>query len=61
MKSVLTADYFGIISEYNPSEDWSSYRESFILREMGVDNSERKKAILLSVLGSETYKLIRGC
>ena len=47
---------------YNHSEDWSSYTERLELyfEANGVDNSERKRAILLSVVLSETYKLIRG-
>ena len=48
---------FGIISGYNPNEDWSSYRERLELyfEANWVDNSEGKRTILLSVVGSETY------
>ena len=53
---------FEIISEYNLIEDWPSYRErlEFYFETNEVDNSKIKRAILLSIVGSETYKPIRG-
>ena len=51
----------GTIGEFTPkSEDWTSYTEwlqqYFIAND--VDGNEKKRAILLSVCGAATYKLI---
>ena len=53
----------GFIREYNPDEeDWTSYKEC--LHEYFIANdaktAEKKKAILLSVVGASTYQLIRN-
>ena len=53
----------GTIGEYDPDkEDWTSYTEHlceyFIANDVKADN--KKKAILLSVVGAATYQLIRN-
>ena len=53
----------GTIGEFIPkSKDWTSYTEQlqqyFIAND--VDSNEKKHAILLSVCGAATYKLIRS-
>ena len=53
----------GTIGEFCPkNEDWTSYTERlqqyFIAND--VDGNEKKRAILLSVCGAATYKLIRS-
>ena len=51
----------GSLSEYNPAEDWVSYVERmdqyFLAND--VNEAQKKRAILLSVVGDKTYKLIR--
>ena len=53
----------GTIGEYDPQkEDWTSYserlQEYFTANDM--DAAAKKRAILLSVVGSSTYQLIRN-
>ena len=51
----------GSLSEYNPAKDWVSYVERmdqyFLAND--VNEARKKRAILLSVVGDKTYKLIR--
>ena len=52
---------YGCLSEYSSSEDWASYLERmnqyFLAND--VTDAAKKQAILLSVVGDKTYKLIR--
>ena len=50
----------GKLSEYDMQEEWSEYIEilEFYFEANGV--SDKQRAILLSVCGSKTYKLIRN-
>ena len=52
----------GKLEEYDPQEEWSQYIErlEFYFEANGVDNADQQRAILLSVCGSKTYKLIRN-
>ena len=52
----------GKLEEYDPQEEWSQYIEQleFYFEANGVDNVDKQRAILLSVCGSRTYKLIRN-
>ena len=54
----------GIIGEYDArSEDWESYirrTSRAILRGERCDGPSKKRAILLSICGAETYTLIRN-
>ena len=52
----------GKLEEYDPQEVWSQYIErlEFYFEANGVDNVDKQRAILLSVCGSKTYKLIRN-
>ena len=52
----------GTLSEYDMQEDWSEYIErlEFYFEANGVSDGEKQRAILLSVCGSKTYKLIRN-
>ena len=54
---------FGSVSEFNEqSEDWPQYIERlehyFIAND--IDDEGKKRSILLSVVGSKTYKLIKN-
>ena len=47
----------GRLSEFDPQrEDWISYSE----RTNDIESAYKKKAIFLSVVGAETYQLIRS-
>ena len=53
----------GRFSEFNPQrEDWTSYterlQEYFIAN--GIEESAKKKAVLLNIVGAETYQLMRN-
>lgn len=53
----------GKLSEFDPQkEDWISYSERlqayFAANE--IENGDKKKAILLSIVGAETYQLMRS-
>jgi hypothetical protein len=50
------------LEEYDPQEEWSKYIErlEFYFKANGVDEEDEQRAILLSVCGSKTYKLIRN-
>ncbi|CAB3992544.1 Retrovirus-related Pol poly from transposon [Paramuricea clavata] len=50
----------GKLEEYDSQEEWSQYIErlEFYFEANGVDDEDKQRAILLSVCGSETYKLI---
>jgi hypothetical protein len=52
----------GKLEEYDSQEEWSQYIErlEFYLEANGVDDEDKQRAILLSVCGSKTYKLIRN-
>ena len=52
----------GTLTEYDMQEDWSEYIErlEFYFEANGVSDGEKQRAILLSVCGSKTYKLIRN-
>ena len=52
----------GKLSEYDMQEDWSEYIErlEFYFEANGVSDGDKQRAILLSVCGSKTYKLIRN-
>ena len=53
----------GTIVEYDPQrEDWTSYSERLLeyFTANDVDGAEKKQAILLSVVGAQTYQLIRN-
>ena len=57
------AVFHGTISEFDRNqEDWTVYSERlqnyFVAND--IDNDEKKRAILLSVCGSSTYRLIRN-
>ena len=57
------AGLFGDIAEFNKSsDDWESYHErlEFYFAANEVDDDGKKKAILLSSVGSDTYKLVRN-
>ena len=51
----------GSLPEYNPAEDWVSHVEGidqyFLVND--VNEAQKKRAILLSIVGDKTYKLIR--
>ena len=51
----------GCLSEYTSAEDWASYVERMDQYFLANDVTEaaKKRAILLSVVGDKTYKLIR--
>ena len=51
----------GRLSEYSSAEDWASYVERMEQYFLANDVTEaaKKRAILLSVVGDKTYKLIR--
>ena len=51
----------GSLGEFNPTrEDWTSYAERLELYFTAIDITERKQhAIILSVCGAETDRLIR--
>ena len=53
----------GRFGEFNPQrEDWTSYterlQECFIAN--GLEDAAKKKAVLLSIVGAETYQLMRN-
>ena len=53
----------GQFGEFNPQrEDWTSYterlQEYFIAN--GLEDAAKKKAVLLSIVGAETYQLMRN-
>ena len=53
----------GRIGEFNPQrEDWTSYTErlqkNFAANE--IEEAAKQKAVLLSVVGAETYQLMRS-
>ena len=53
----------GTIGEYDPQrEDWTSYSERLLeyFTANDVDGADKKRAILLSVVGAQTYQLIRN-
>ncbi|CAB4039062.1 Hypothetical predicted protein [Paramuricea clavata] len=52
----------GKVEEYDSQEEWSQYIErlEFYFEANGVDDEDKQRAILLSVCGSKTYKLIRN-
>ena len=52
----------GKLEEYDPQEEWSQYIErlEFYFEANGVDNADKQRAILSSVCGSKTYKLIQN-
>ncbi len=52
----------GKLEEYDPQEERSQYIErlEFYFEANGVDNADKQRAILSSVCGSKTYKLIRN-
>ncbi|CAB4020384.1 Hypothetical predicted protein [Paramuricea clavata] len=52
----------GKLEEYDSQEEWSQYIEQleFYFEANGVDDEDKQRAILLSVCGSKTYKLIRN-
>ena len=52
----------GKLEEYDSQEEWSQYIErlEFYFEANGVDDEDKQRAILLSVCGSKTYKLIRN-
>ena len=54
---------YGKINEYEPTnEDWSQYAERlghyFAANE--IESGEKKRAVLLTVVGAATYKLLRS-
>ena len=52
-----------MIGEYDPQrEDWTSYSERLLeyFTANDVDGADKKRAILLSVIGAQTYQLIRN-
>ena len=53
---------FGTITEFNPKGDWSSYKErlEFYFEANNISEEEKKRAVFFSVVGSETYELVRG-
>ena len=60
LKGMATHGQFG---EFNPQrEDWTSYterlQEYFIAN--GLEDAAKKKAVLLSIVGAETYQLMRN-
>ena len=57
------ATLHGTVGEFDSSrEDWSAYSErlEFYFEANGVDTPEKRRAVLLSVCGPETYRLIRS-
>ena len=49
----------GTIGEYDPQrEDWTSYSERLLeyFTANDVDGADKKRAILLSVVGAQTYQ-----
>ena len=52
---------FGTITEFNPKGDWSSYKErlEFFFEANNISEEEKKRAVFFSVVGSETYELVR--
>ncbi len=52
----------GKLEEYDPQEQWSQYigRLEFYFETNAVENADQQRAILFSVCGSKTYKLIRN-
>lgn len=53
---------YGKLEAYDPQEEWSQYIErlQFYFEANGVSDEDKQRAILLSVCGSKTYKLIRN-
>ena len=53
---------YGRIDEYLPSQDWSEYVERleqyFVAN--GVNNADKKRSILLTVIGANMYSLVRN-
>lgn len=52
----------GKAEEYDLQEEWSQYIErlEYYFEANGVESADKQRAILLSVCGSKTYKLIRN-
>ena len=53
----------GKVGEFNQLEDsWQNYIErlGFFFTANGIDDADKKKAVLLSCCGATTYQLIRG-
>ena len=53
----------GKLSEFDPQkEDWISYSERLqaYFAANKIENGDKKKAILLSVVGAETYQLMQS-
>ena len=53
----------GTIGEYDPQrEDWTSYSKRLLeyFTANDVDGADKKRAILISVVGAQTYQLIRN-
>jgi len=60
---VVMPSNYGRIEEFDEhSEDWIQYTErlEFYFTANNIDNAEKKRAILLSVCGKKTYKLMRN-
>ena len=53
---------FGAITEFDPKGDWSTYKEriEFYFEANEITEGAKKRAVFFSVVGSETYQLVRG-
>ena len=56
------ASLCGKLEEYDSQEEWGQYIEQlkFYFEANGVADEDKQRAILLSVCGGKTYKLIRS-
>ena len=57
------ATVFGKIEEFDSShEDWPQYMErlGYFFDANGIESAEKKRAVLLTLIGATTYKLLRS-
>ena len=53
---------FGRMDEFSVGGDWDTYAErlEYYIQANSIDNTEKKKAVLLSVCGADTFSLLKN-